>query len=309
MIQFLKLIRYKNLLMIAFLQLILRFGFLKLQNIPLALNDWQYLLLVFSTLTIAGAGYLINNVLDQETDTFNNPKGVIVGKSISESTAYNLYVILNVLGVGSGFYLSNIIEKPSFATIFVVIALTLYLYASNLKQSLLIGNIIIAVLTAISVVIVGVFDLYPTLNEFNKPFLSSVFQIIIDYAIFAFIVNFLREIIKDLEDFEGDFNSGMNTLAIVIGIKKTLKLVFILSIIPVVILIYYVNKYYLQNQLFYAVIYSLTFIIAPQIYFSIKTYTAKNKEDFHHLSSLLKLIMFFGILLILVVSLNIKYHA
>jgi 4-hydroxybenzoate polyprenyltransferase len=295
--------------MIAFLQFIVRYGFLKFQNIPLALNDCQYLLLVFSTVTIAAAGYLINNILDQNTDNFNNPKAVVIGKSISETTAYNLYIILNVLGVGAGFYLSNIIEKPSFATIFVIIALTLYLYASNLKQSLLLGNIVIAILTALSLVIVGVFDLYPTLNEFNKPFLSTVFQIILDYAIFAFAINFLREIVKDLEDFEGDFNSGMNTLAIVLGIKKTSKLVFGLSIIPIIMLLYYVNKYYFENQLFYAVIYSLAFIIAPQIYFSIKTWTAKTKEDFHHLSSVLKLIMFFGILLILVVSLNIKYNA
>ncbi|MBC7439860.1 MAG: geranylgeranylglycerol-phosphate geranylgeranyltransferase [Flavobacterium sp.] len=309
MISILKLIRYKNLLMIAFLQLILRFGFLKLQNIPLALNDWQYLLLVFSTLTIAAAGYLINNILDLETDHFNKPADVIVGKSISETMAYNLYVILNVFGVGSGFYLSNVIEKPSFATIFVVIALTLYLYASNLKQSLLIGNFVIAILTALSVVIVGIFDLYPTINDTNQPLLATIFEIILDYAIFAFAINFLREIVKDLEDFEGDFNTGMNTLPIVLEKKRTSQIVFGLSIFPIIMLLYYTNKYYFENQLFYATVYSLTFIIAPQIYFSIRTWNAKTKEDFHHLSNVLKLILFFGILLILVVSLNIKYNA
>ena len=309
MISFLKLIRYKNLLMIAFLQLILRYGFLKLQNIPLALNDWQYLLLVFSTITIAAAGYLINNILNQETDYFNNSSVVNVGKSISETMAYNLYVILNVFGVGSGFYLSNVIQKPGFASIFVVIALTLYLYASNLKQSLLIGNFVIAILTALSVVIVGIFDLYPIINNGNQPLLSTIFQIILDYAIFAFTINFLREIVKDLEDFENDFNTGINTLPTVLGKKRTSQIVFGLSIFPIIMVSYYTNKYYFENQLFFAVIYSLTFIIAPQIYFSIRTWNAKTKEDFHHLSNILKLILFFGILLILVVSLNIKYNA
>jgi 4-hydroxybenzoate polyprenyltransferase len=216
---------------------------------------------------------------------------------------------MNVLGVGIGFYLSNTIEKPSFATIFVAIALTLYLYASNLKQSLLIGNVVIAILTALSLIIIGVFDLYPTLNEFNKPFLSTAFQIILDYAIFAFVINFLREIVKDLEDFEGDNQFGMNTLAIAIGKKRTIQMVFALSIIPIIMILYYTNKYYLENRLFYATIFSLAFIITPQIYFTIKTWSAKTKEDFHHLSAILKLIMFFGILLILVVSLNIKYNA
>lgn len=309
MISFLKIIRFKNLLMIALLQVILRYGFLKLQNVPLALNDWQYLLLVFSTITIAAAGYLINNILDQETDHFNNPKAVVIGKSITETMAYNLYVILNILGVGAGFYLSNTIEKPSFATIFVVIALTLYLYANNLKQSLLIGNILVAILTALSLVIIGVFDLYPILNDANKPLLSTIFQIILDYSFFAFIISLLREIIKDLEDFEGDLNSGMNTLAIVLGIEKTTKMVFAISFIPIVMLLYYVNKYYFKNHLYYATLYSLVFIIAPLIYFSIKTWAAKTKEDFHHLSSVLKLIMLFGVLLILVVSLNIKFNA
>ena len=309
MISFLKLIRFKNLLMLALLQLILRFGFLKFQNIPLALNDWQYLILVFSTVTIAAAGYLINNILDQDTDRFNNPNNVVIGKSISETMAYNLYVVLNVLGVGSGFYLSNIVEKPSFATIFVVIALTLFLYASNLKQSLLIGNFVVAILTALSLIIVGVFDLYPMITELNKSLLSTIFQIILDYSFFAFLINFLREIVKDLEDFEGDFNSGMNTLPIAFGKKRTSQIVFGLSIIPIILLLRYVIIYYFENQLYYATIFSLVFIIAPQIYFSIKSWNAKSKADFHHLSNILKLILFFGILLILVVSLNVKYNA
>src|SRR6187399_883315 len=111
MIAYLKLIRYKNLLMLALMQLVLRFGFLKLQNIPLALNDWQYLLLVFATISIAGAGYLINNIFDQETDQINNSDNTLVGKSLSEATAYNIYIALNLVGVGAGFYLSNLIGK------------------------------------------------------------------------------------------------------------------------------------------------------------------------------------------------------
>src|SRR6187549_4001729 len=111
MIAFLKIIRYKNLLMLALMQLVLRFGFLKLQNIPLALNDWQYLLLVFTTISIAGGGYLINNIFNQETDGINNPENTLIRKSISESMAYNMYIALNILGVDAGFYLSNLIGK------------------------------------------------------------------------------------------------------------------------------------------------------------------------------------------------------
>ena len=99
---YLKLIRYQNLLLLAFMQLIFRYGFLKLQNIPLALNDFQYVLLVLSTVLIAAAGYVINDIFDQETDYYNRPNTLIIGKSVTEKAAYNLYFILNQgLKVGS----------------------------------------------------------------------------------------------------------------------------------------------------------------------------------------------------------------
>ena len=82
------------------MQLLFRYGFLNYQNIPLALNDWQYFLLVFATVMIAAGGYIINNIMDQATDNDNKPNQVVVGKSISETNAYNAYFACTVLGVG-----------------------------------------------------------------------------------------------------------------------------------------------------------------------------------------------------------------
>ena len=107
--KYLKLIRYQNLLMIAFMQCLFRYGFLKLQNVPLALADWQFALLVLATVFIAAGGYIINDIMDVETDNFNKPNKVIVGKSISESMAYNLYFGFTITGVLIGFLLSNLI--------------------------------------------------------------------------------------------------------------------------------------------------------------------------------------------------------
>ena len=73
------------------MQCIIRYGFLKLQKVELALADWQFALLVLSTIFIAAGGYIINDIMDQETDSINRPNQVIVGRSISESMAYNLY--------------------------------------------------------------------------------------------------------------------------------------------------------------------------------------------------------------------------
>lgn len=306
---FLKLIRYKNLLMLALMQLIFRYGFLKLQKIDLALADWQYALLVLSTVLIAAAGYVINDIFDQETDNENKPNKVIVGKSISESQAYNIYALLNISGVAIGFYLSNVIMRPNFAAIFVLIAATLYIYATSLKQMMIIGNIVVALLLSLSVIIIGIFDIFPVTNSTNQGVMVSMFSILLDYAVFAFIINLLREIVKDLEDFEGDFKQGMNTLAIVLGIPKTSKLVFALSFIPVITLLIYINNYLVSNNLIAATIYSFIFVLAPMLYFSIKIWTAQSKSDFQKLSKVLKWILFFGILSILFITLNIKYHA
>ena len=306
---FFKLIRWPNLLLLALMQLTFRYGFLNLQNIDLALNDVQYCLLVLSTVLLAAAGYVINDIYDQETDNDNKPTKVIVGKNISEGKAYNIYVIMNITGVAIGFYLSNVIYKPGFATIFILIATTLYFYATSLKQMMLVGNVVVAILLAISVVIIPVFDLFPVTNIGNQQTMANLFSVITDYAIFAFIINFLREIVKDIEDANGDYNQGMHTLPIALGKSRASKLVLGLSIIPVALVLNYINTYFIANNLFVVTIYALVLIAGPLIYFTIKMWSAKTSNDFHHLSSVLKAVILFGIVSIAVVTLNIQYNA
>lgn len=306
---YLKLIRFQNLLMLALMQLVFRYGFLELQNIPLALADWQFYILVLATVCIAAGGYIINNIFDVETDTENKPENVIVGKFISETKAYNLYIGFTVVGVAMGFYLANLIGKPSFASLFIIIAATLYFYATSLKQSLLIGNFIVALLLSVSVVIVGIFDLYPVTFEENRPVMGLLFGILLDYALFAFIINFIREIVKDLQDVNGDLNQGMNTLPIVFGVKKTTKLVFVLGFVPIICIVYYINANLFASGLLYATVYGLVFILAPLLYFSTKIWSAATSQDFQHLSTVLKWILFFGILSIGIINLNIQCNA
>jgi 4-hydroxybenzoate polyprenyltransferase len=306
---YLKLIRYKNLLMLALMQLLFRYGFLNFQSIPLALNDWQYLLLVFATVMIAAGGYVINNIMDQSTDNYNKPNQVVVGKSISETNAYNVYFLVTVLGVGTGFYLSNVIAKPGFAAIFIIISATLYLYATTLKQLLLIGNFVVALLLSFSVIIIGIFDLFPVINPENKAVMRGLFSILLDYALFAFVINFIREIVKDMEDVNGDYKQGMNTLPIALGLSRTSKIVLALSLIPLVMVIFYVKAYVFANDLYFATLYALIFIVAPLIYFTVKMADAKKNKDFHHLSTVLKLIILFGLFSIAIVTYNILHHA
>ena len=306
--KYLKLIRYQNLLLLAFMQLLFRYGFLKFQNIFLSLNDWQYGLLVLATVLIAAAGYVINDILDQETDYDNDKRNVIVGKLISEKVAYNFYFVLNITGVGIGYYLASVIHKPSFAGAFIIISATLYMYATSLKQMLLVGNIVVALILSFSVIIIGLFDLLPATYEGNQTEMGVMFSILIDYAIFAFIINLIREIVKDMEDVEGDYNNGMSTLPIAIGLGKTSIIVGVLGIIATLILLWYINSNLMASKLYYTVIYGLLFVVAPMIFFVVKVWSAKTKEEFRFLSTVLKWIIFFGILSILVVNLNIMQN-
>lgn len=307
--KFLKLIRYKNLLMLAFMQLLFRYAFLKQQQVPLALADWQYGLLVLSTVLLAAAGYVINNIYDVGTDSINKPNNVVVGKGITETAAYNIYIGLNITGVGIGFILSNIIMRPTFASLFILIASLLYFYATSLKQIMILGNFVVALLLATSVLIIGVFDLFPATTGENQAQMASLFSILIDYALFAFMINFIREIVKDIEDVNGDYNMGMNTLPVAIGVNRAAKIALGFAIVAFIMCGLYCNTYFMQNKLYIAVFYSFATVLAPLLYFIIKIFSAKSQKDFHHLSSILKLILFFGILSILVIALNIKYNA
>lgn len=305
--RFLKLIRIQNLLMLALMQLVFKYGFLDLQQIPQALDDFHYWLLVLTTVSLAAAGYIINDVHDRETDLENKPDRVLVSGKVGETAAYNLFFAFSVLGVGLGFYLSNSIGRSGFALLFVVISATLYLYATNFKRTFLVGNFLVAALLALSVFIIAVFDLLPVVTPENRGTMSVYFRVILDYAIFAFVINLIREIVKDLEDVNGDYNQGMNTLPIALGVSRTAQVVFWASIAPTAILLHYVNKYYMENQLYWATLYSLIFVIAPMAYFVVKMWSARQKKEFTHLQRVLKLVILFGVLSILVVTLNVKY--
>jgi 4-hydroxybenzoate polyprenyltransferase len=143
----------------------------------------------------------------------------------------------------------------------------------------------------------------------NRPQMSVAFAILMDYAKFAFMINLVREIIKDIQDIDGDKEQKMNTLPIAIGISKTNKVSFVLLLIPVLYLFYYLNNYLFANNLFYGILYMFVFVIAPMILGLVRLWNAKETNDYSQISTLLKWIMFFGIISVAVITYNIKHHA
>ena len=123
--------------------------------------------------------------------------------------------------------------------IFILITSLLYFYATTLKQIALMGNILVALVLSFSVMIINFFDIFPATADDNREIMRPIFLILFDYATFAFIINLIREIVKDLEDEKGDYNQGLRTLPIVLGIKRTSKSLAVLIVIPVIFLLVY----------------------------------------------------------------------
>ncbi|WP_417214341.1 geranylgeranylglycerol-phosphate geranylgeranyltransferase [Bizionia sp.] len=294
----LSLIRWKNLLMIALVQLLIKYALLESFGVTITLNGFGFSLLIIATLCLAAGGNIINDIFDQDTDAVNKPKKVIIGKSISEKTAYSLFIGFNVVGVLIGFYLSHLVGRSGFFALFVIVSGLLYIYASYLKQMILVGNIVISALIALSIIMVGLFELLPAITPQNQETQLTFFKIILDYALFAFCINLIRELVKDIEDIDGDYKVGMNTLPIAIGRARATHVTLALTFIPLAAVIYYVITYLYHNL--WIVGYFLIFIIAPLIYVIIRLFQAKLKSDYNFISSLLKIIMLFGMLSLLI---------
>lgn len=289
---YLNILRPINLVFIAVVQLLIKFVLFPAMVVSETLNDWHFALLIFATLAIAGGGYVINDIYDVEIDKINKPNKVIVGKKISSNAALTYYMILTILGVGSGFYISNLIGRPGFAAIFVLVAAMLYLYASYLKSWLIAGNLLVSILVGTSLIIVGIFELLPAITEANQSLQRQAFKVILEYALFALFINFIREIVKDIEDINGDKNGGMNTLPILLGRQRTSNVVIAMGIMAIAAIILYINDRWYDQKLMVA--YYLLLVVGPLIYFCIKAYQADKKEDFSRLSMILKVVLFLG---------------
>ncbi|MDY2588017.1 geranylgeranylglycerol-phosphate geranylgeranyltransferase [Winogradskyella aquimaris] len=308
MIHFLNLIRWKNLIMIALVQILIKYALLlpfnESHGVTAALSPFTFALLVIATLCIAAGGYIINDIYDIETDKVNKPNKVIINKFISEKDGYTYFMLCNIIGVGLGFYLAYHVNYATLFVIFFISSALLYIYSTALKQMFLIGNIVISIVVALSIMVVGIFELIPSMNSLNNVPNMTFLEIIRDYAIFAFLINLVREVIKDIEDINGDHKVGMQTMPIVLGRERANKVAFILSLIPLFSVVYYVVNNFFKQQILVG--YFLIFVVAPIIYVTIKIFSAEQPSHYKHIGNVLKLVMLTGMLSMLVYPFILK---
>ncbi|PHR74545.1 MAG: prenyltransferase [Lutibacter sp.] len=299
-VAFFNLIRWKNLLLIALMQILIEFYFLNGFDFQTLLSDSSFYLLVFPTITITASGYIINDIIDLKIDAINKPSKVIVGNKISILNAKKCYILLTSIGILAGIYVSFKIGKPFLSLLFIGVSSLLFIYSKFLKGKVLIGNIIVSLLLAFSILILLIFDIPIEMNSKQWDIYLKIKFTIVIYAVFAFLLNFTREIIKDIEDVDGDYSECLKTLPIVFGRKVARNFAIFISVISIYLLIFTTASLIEIKTIGF--LYIFVFVFSPLLYFIVRLWNAKTKKQYSFLSNLLKIIILFGILSIPIIS-------
>lgn len=281
------------------------------EEIPMSLQfPWyDFILLVAATVFITAGGYVINDYFDIKTDLINKGK-VIVGTKIPRRKAMMWHSILNVAGVSAGFYISYKAGYIWLGTMFLMVSGLLYFYSASYKRQFLIGNIIVAILTAMVPLLVVFYEWpalykYYTINAIRLPQINFIIYWVGGFALFAFLTNLIREIIKDIEDFEGDSAYGRNTVPVVIGVLSS-KIVSISLIILTIIMLYLVCHFFVNDTITF--IYLSAMIVLPLLFVIYKLVISSEKKQLHSASRIMKIVMFTGVLYSIVVKVILTWN-
>lgn len=300
---FLKLIRVKNLAFIILIQLMVRYAILLplllIFNIELVTGNLYFGLVVMATVFIAAGGYIINDYFDTRIDEINKPEKVIVGKTISRHLAMTLHQVLTGIGVAIGLLLSWKAHSFAIAIIFLFIPGLLWFYSSVYKRQFLVGNLIVAVCAALVPFTIILFEVYFLKSKYGSEFIDNgliglIFHWGIYFALFAFITTLIREIVKDMEDEEGDREMECNTIPIVLGKFWSKLIVMLLSAGTLGLLMFKFFQYpsCLENK--FVLFYFFFALIFPFLYFAISVYKAKTTYDLRQAGGIMKFVMFAG---------------
>ncbi len=314
MLAFFKLIRLPNLLIIAFTQYMVRwcliYPVLKTQGLELRLSNFYFFLVVIATVIIAAAGYVINDYFDVKIDKVNKPERLVIDKGVKRRVAMGAHTVMNVLAILIALYVSYAIGVWKIGLIYFICAVGLWFYSTTFKRQFLIGNIVIATFTAMVPIVVGLFDLIPCYTNYLSVDYNLSFKNIIWYILaissFGFLTTIIREIVKDIEDYEGDKEYGCETMPIVIGKKKSQLTVAVITLITMSYLAYFQLLLWTSNDKlsFYYFLFALQF---PLAFLTFKITKAQDKKDFSFISNVTKLIMLLGICYLFIFAYNLLY--
>ncbi|MDD3078152.1 MAG: geranylgeranylglycerol-phosphate geranylgeranyltransferase [Paludibacter sp.] len=299
----LKFIRIKNLLFIAFIQLVVQYTvitpLMQKYGFDISTNYLCVVLLILATVLIAAGGYILNDYFDVKIDVINKPNDVIVTRSVTKQKAMLLHQILTGLGAVAGLMLAWINKSFTLAFVFIVVPGMLWFYSASYKRQFLIGNLIVALLAGLSVFVVAINQIAILHHEYSNliyetPIPGDIYGWVGGLAVFSFLTTLIREIVKDIEDIEGDREMECRTLPVKWGIQATKKILYVLIVIEV-LLLYFVNFECIPFEGSLTLKYIIWGLTLPFIYLVYLLFKADDSAGFASASRLLKFIMIIGI--------------
>lgn len=244
----LRLIRWQN-LMIIFLTQLFVWGcvIVPIENFSgrtLLLDFSNFLLLSTSTVLIAAAGYVINDYFDVKIDAINRPEKLVLEKRIPMKMAILLHTIINIIALVLAGIVARQAEHYSWLLLQLGCTIVLWFYSTHFKRGFIIGNVVVAILTAFTIVVLMLYEPALHTQYFNPYFLSTNIGLVPNpvwvlgiYAYFAFMLTWMREIVKDMEDFKGDAEEGCITMPIKWGLLRSARFAQLLGVAAIVPLI------------------------------------------------------------------------
>jgi len=282
-ISLLSVIRLYNIFIIIIAQYFTSIFIISIDNsISSILFDFQLFLLILSSSIAIASGYIINNFYDYEKDLINKPVKSKIDKVVRKRTKLSLYIILNFLCI----YTSSLVSWKS-VLFFSIYIFMIWFYSHKLKRILFVGNIVSSLLSVIPFLIILIY---------YKNFELIIFM----YAIFLFLVVYMREIIKDLENIKGDFTLNYRTIPVVYGEQLSKYLLMVISFI-VVIIVCFLLTYFDTGMMYYY--YYLSIVILLLFTIILRKYNSKKYYNLLH--NLLKFLIVLGVLSIVLIDFDL----
>lgn len=273
---------------------------------------WVLMLLIIGTVLTAAGGYVINDYFDVKIDRINRPDDVVVTRYISREGAMRLAIILSGIGVVMGLAAAWWAKSWTLMMIFVVIPGLLWFYSASYKRQLLVGNIVVAFTAALVPLLVAIANadflrhLYGETLAYT-PIIGELYIWLGGFAAFAFLITIAREMMKDIEDIEGDREMECRTMPIVWGMKAS-KVIITLVLGGTAVLVGYLNFFVLPFPHDWQTLstrYAVFGLVVPIICAIILMWSANNKTELHRAQLITKFVMFMGTMYSFVIHQNL----
>jgi len=301
----LTLIRWKNLTIVALLMYLSRWFivqpiFQRLDSADFVLGEFQFFLFVLTACCVTAAGFIINDIIDYPIDLINKPNDLIISRQISVPDAKAIMIGILILGAGLTLYLAYVRNNWALSLLYPAAFLGLFLYSKVIKALPLSGNVLVALFCSAVGLLVLLAELTP-INSMDSSLRQLLKGVFIYYAVIAFFATLFREIVKDIEDIEGDEAEDYKTLPIVLGIAKTKFIAGIILLLFTLAVGYGLMRFPLMNN-FTGTGYVVVFMALPVVYAFYQLFISEDKKDYMRLSRTAKVIMLSGILFLPVFS-------